>query len=158
MTSILLALSLANCGRDVAPTIRAEAHRALALNPSDPQPHILLGSVAAAHDYDWHEAADRFRDALRATPVSADTRWAYATMYLSAFGRFDEAAAEMERAVERDPLNAVWRAVWSDHLACAGKHDRAIEDNEHALAVKSQIPMLVVMVAYTATALLLLLA
>jgi Tfp pilus assembly protein PilF len=70
-------------------------------NPSDPQPHILLGSVAAAHDYDWNEAAERFRDALSATPVSADTRWAYATMYLSAFGRFDEAAAEMERAAER---------------------------------------------------------
>ena len=119
--------------RDLAPTIRAEAHRALALNPSDPQPHILLGSVAAAHDYDWNEAADRFRDALRATPVSADTRWAYATVYLSAFGRFEESAAEMERAVERDPLNAVWRAEWSDHLACAGQHDRAIEEGLKAV-------------------------
>ena len=37
-------------------------------------------------------------------------------------------------------------------------HDRAIEDNDHGLAVRSQIPMLIVMVAYTATALLLLLA
>ena len=49
--------------RDLAPAIRAEAQRALALNPSDPQPHFLLGSVAAAHDYDWNEAAVRFRDA-----------------------------------------------------------------------------------------------
>jgi tetratricopeptide (TPR) repeat protein len=119
--------------RDLAPTIRAEAHRALALNPSDPQPHILLGSVAAAHDYDWNEAADRFRDALRATPVSADTRWAYATVYLSPFGRFEESAAEMQRAVDHDPLNAVWRAVWSDLLACAGKHDRAVEEGLKAV-------------------------
>ena len=37
-------------------------------------------------------------------------------------------------------------------------HDRAIEDSEHNLAVRSQVPMLVVMVAYTATALWLLLA
>jgi hypothetical protein len=37
-------------------------------------------------------------------------------------------------------------------------HDRAIEDNDQALAVRSQVPMLVVMVAYTATALWLLLA
>jgi hypothetical protein len=37
-------------------------------------------------------------------------------------------------------------------------HDRAIEDSEHGLAVRSQIPMLAVMVAYTATALWLLLA
>ena len=118
---------------DLAPVIRAEAHRALALNPSDPQPNILLGSVAAAHDYDWNEAAARFRDALRATPVSPDTRWAYASMYLSPFGRFDESVTEMERAVERDPLNAVWRAVWSDNLACAGKHDRAIEEGLKAV-------------------------
>jgi hypothetical protein len=37
-------------------------------------------------------------------------------------------------------------------------HDRAIEEHDHALAVRSQIPMLVVMVGYTATALWLLLA
>jgi tetratricopeptide (TPR) repeat protein len=139
--------------RDLAPMIRAEAQRALALNPSDPQPHILLGSVAAAHDYDWNEAADRFRDALRATPASADTRWAYATVYLSALGRFDESAAEMERAVERDPLNAVWRAVWSDHLACAGKHDRAIEEGLKAVELDEShfAPHLSLGQAYLAT-------
>jgi tetratricopeptide (TPR) repeat protein len=114
--------------RNLATLVRDEAHRALALNPSDPQPHILLGSVAAAHDYDWNEAAARFRDAMKATPVSADTRWAYATVYLTAFGRFEESAAEMERAVERDPLNAVWRAAWASHLTSAGMHDRAIEE------------------------------
>jgi tetratricopeptide (TPR) repeat protein len=54
-------------------------------------------------------------------------------MYPSALGRFDESAAEMERAVEHDPLNVVWRAEWSDHLACAGKHDRAIEEGLKAV-------------------------
>ena len=43
-------------------------------------------------------------------------------------------------------------------IAVTLAHDRAIENNEHTLAVKSQIPMLAVMVAYTATALWLLLA
>jgi hypothetical protein len=43
-------------------------------------------------------------------------------------------------------------------IAVTLAHDRAIEDDDHAIAVKSQIPMLVVMVAYTATALWLLLA
>jgi hypothetical protein len=37
-------------------------------------------------------------------------------------------------------------------------HDRAIEDHDQVLAVRSQVPMLVMMVAYTATALWLLLA
>jgi hypothetical protein len=43
-------------------------------------------------------------------------------------------------------------------IAVTLAHDRAIEDSDHAVAVKSQIPMLAVMVAYTATALWLLLA
>ena len=43
-------------------------------------------------------------------------------------------------------------------IAVTLAHDRAIEDDDHEIAVKSQIPMLVVMVAYTATALWLLLA
>ncbi|MEO8696526.1 MAG: hypothetical protein ABI658_23645 [Acidimicrobiales bacterium] len=43
-------------------------------------------------------------------------------------------------------------------IAVTLAHDRAIEDEDHAIAVKSQIPMLAVMVAYTATALWLLLA
>jgi hypothetical protein len=43
-------------------------------------------------------------------------------------------------------------------IAVTLAHDRAIENNDHGTAVKSQIPMLAVMVAYTATALWLLLA
>jgi hypothetical protein len=43
-------------------------------------------------------------------------------------------------------------------IAVTLAHDRAIEDSDHAVAVQSQIPMLAVMVAYTATALWLLLA
>jgi serine/threonine-protein kinase len=118
--------------RDVAPSLRAAADRALMLNPSDPQPQFLLGSVAAANDYDWSEAAERFRAAMEAPNVSADARWAYASLYLSPLGRFDEAAAEMARAVEQDPLNAVWRAVWSAQLTNAGQIDRAIEEAQKA--------------------------
>ena len=119
--------------RELAPLIRAEAQQALALNPSDSAPHMLLGAVAAARDYDWHEAADRFREAVKATHVSADTRWAYATLYLSAFGRFEESAAEMERAVEQDPLNAVWRGVWADQFTNAGMYDRAVAEALNAV-------------------------
>jgi hypothetical protein len=43
-------------------------------------------------------------------------------------------------------------------IAVTLAHDRAIEDNDPAVAVRGQIPMLVVMVAYTSVALLLLLA
>ena len=119
--------------RDMAPSVRAEAQRALALNPSDPQPHFLLGALAAAHDYDWGEAKERFDFAMAAPNVSADARWVYSSVYLSALGRFEEAAAEMGRAVEQDPLNAAWRAVWSANLIGVGLFDRAIEEAQKAI-------------------------
>ena len=105
------------------------------LNPSDPQPHFLLGALAAAHDYDWGEAKERFDLAMAAPNVSADARWAYSSVYLCAFGRFEEAAAEMGRAVEQDPLNAAWRAVWSANLIGVGlvrSRDRRSAEGDRA--------------------------
>jgi eukaryotic-like serine/threonine-protein kinase len=119
--------------RDVAPFVREEAQRALALNPTDPQPNFLLGSLAAAHDYDWGEAKERFDLAMAAPNVSADARWAYASVYLNPFARFEESEAEMRRAVEQDPLNAAWRAIWSAHLLGVGSFDRAIEEAQKAI-------------------------
>ena len=122
--------------RDLAWLVRAEAQRALALNPSDPQPHFLLGSVAAAQDYDWNEAAVRFRDAMKATHVSADARWAYATIYLGAFGRFEESAAEWNAPSARSVECRVARRVGpaSDQRRSARPRDeealKAIELDE----------------------------
>jgi hypothetical protein len=89
--------------------------------------------VAAANDYNWNEAAERFRAAMDAPNVSADARWAHASLYLSPLGRLTESAAEMGRAVEQDPLNDVWRAVWSAHLTNAGQVTRAIEEAHTAI-------------------------
>jgi eukaryotic-like serine/threonine-protein kinase len=119
--------------REVAPSVRAEAQRALALNPADPQPNFLLGALAAAHDYNWSEATERFTVARAASNISADSRWAYAAVYLNPHGGFEEGAAEMARAVEQDPLNAAWRAIWSAHLIGTGKVERAIEEAQKAI-------------------------
>jgi eukaryotic-like serine/threonine-protein kinase len=119
--------------REVAPSVRAEAQRALALNPADPQPNFLLGALAAAHDYNWSEATERFTVARAASNISADSRWAYAAVYLNPHGGFEEGTAEMARAVEQDPLNAAWRAIWSAHLIGTGKVERAIEEAQKAI-------------------------
>src|SRR2546422_5576867 len=108
----LLATSLT--GRpmpDVAPLIRREGRRALELDPFETDPHFLLGSVAAVHDYNWPEAAREFQLAMASPSVPAEAHWAYASLYLSTFGRFEESTAEMRRAVEQDPLSVQWRGV-----------------------------------------------
>jgi tetratricopeptide (TPR) repeat protein len=114
--------------REVAQSVRAEAERALELNPSDLRPHFLLGAIDLAHDYNWQSAEEHFRVAMAVPHVSADARWVYSSLYLGALGRFSESVAEMGRAVEQDPLNATWHAIWAAHLIHAGDYRRAIEE------------------------------
>jgi tetratricopeptide (TPR) repeat protein len=116
-------------------TIRTEATEALRLDPSEPGPHLLLGAIAAAYEYDWQKAGEHFSLATSGTSVPVDAHWACATLYLQPLGRFREAVVHMEQAVARDPLNAFWRGVLASHLAHAEQYDRAIEQARAAVEI-----------------------
>ena len=121
--------------KEVAPLIRREARLALELDPFETDPHYLLGSIAAVHDYDWPEAAREFQLALASPSAPAETHWGYASLYLSTFGRFEESTTEMRRAVEQDPLTVNWRGVLMGHLVCAGRNEEALEEGPKALEI-----------------------
>ena len=120
---------------EVAPLIRREALRALEMEPFEADPHFLLGAVAAAHDYNWPEALREFQSAMGNSSVPAEARWAYASLYLSTFGRFEESSAEIRRAVEQDPLNVSWRGILVAHLVCAGRYEEALQEGLKALDI-----------------------
>jgi TolB-like protein/predicted Ser/Thr protein kinase len=118
--------------REVAPIVRAEVDRALALNPSDPRPRFLLGAITLVHDYDWKAAETHFAASMNVPDVSGHARWIYASLYLRGLGRFEESADEMGRAVQHDPLNATWHAIWGAHLYDAKRFDQAIDEGLRA--------------------------
>jgi tetratricopeptide (TPR) repeat protein len=120
---------------EVAPLIREEARRALELDPFEADPHFLLGAVAAVHDYNWLEAGREFQLAMASPSVSAEARWAYASLYLGIFGRFEESTVEMRRAVEQDPLDLNLRGVLMGHLVCAGRYEDALQEGPKALDI-----------------------
>jgi adenylate cyclase len=119
--------------RDAAPHVRAAAQQALALDADDLLPHFLLGAVALVHDYDWAAAEAHFTRAWSMPHVTAEARWAYASLYLGALGRFEESVAEMRRAVDQDPLNAVLRAILSAHLQNLGDLEAAVAEGRRAV-------------------------
>lgn len=134
-----LALGYFICGmhgirpmREVAPFVRAEVERALELNPSDPRPRFLSGAIALVHDYDWKAAETHFAASMNVTDLSGHARWIYASLYLRGLGRFEESAAEMGRAVQQDPLNATWHAIWAAHLLDAKRFEQAIDEGLRA--------------------------
>ena len=128
----------------------AKVQRAISLDPSDPLPRVLLGAIALVHDYDWPAAEEQFALAFKAPLISAEAHWIYASLYLCTLGRFDESAERMARAVDLDPLNASWRAVWSAHLQCATHFDRAIEEARKAVELEADygIPRMILGEAY----------
>ena len=108
------------CGRSLDPWFARRRSRRWLLISQNRAPHFLLASLAAAYDYDWIGAEAQFRLAAgRHVGVGSAVRWAYSSFYLQPLGRFQEAVAQMERAVEHDPLNVVWRGVLGSHLTHA---------------------------------------
>ncbi|MGH7718029.1 MAG: BTAD domain-containing putative transcriptional regulator, partial [Gemmatimonadaceae bacterium] len=107
------------------PKAKAAALRALELRPDMAEPHSTLGYVALYHEWDFPRAEQEFERAIELDPsYSTGQQW-YAN-YLTAVGRFDEAARAMRRAQELDPLSLIANAALGWVHYYAGEHDRAL--------------------------------
>ena len=133
LTQLLLSINGEGAFKDIADAAGAEARRALDLDPSETNPHAVLGAIAAARDYNWTLAAEHFDKAVNGSSMSADARWAHACLYLLPLGRLHESVDQMQRAVDQDPLNVGWRGVLGSLLNCTEQYDRALEELRKAL-------------------------
>lgn len=111
---------------------RGYAERANQIDPDLADPHAVLGYLAAAHDWNWPEAERRFQTAIRLEPNCAHCKAWYAFYYLAPRGRGREAQAEIDRAIELDPLPINWHALASGVLYLAGDY-AAAEARGHAV-------------------------
>jgi TolB-like protein/Tfp pilus assembly protein PilF len=112
--------------REVMEQARAEALKALDLDPDLPEALAALGVGSAAYDFDWAESERWFKLAMRTGSVTPGVRYCYAFYHLMPYGRVAAAAKELERALEDDPLNVGIRVAWINGLHAAGQDDRAI--------------------------------
>lgn len=90
--------------------MKAEAQRALDLDPLLPDAHAVL-ALAAAIDYNWADATRCFQLATAGESVPPMVRYFHALIYLAPLGRMAEAEEEIERALREDPLNLLMRAT-----------------------------------------------
>jgi eukaryotic-like serine/threonine-protein kinase len=91
--------------REAFPRAKSAALKALEIEEHHPRAHLVLGMVALSFDWDWTEAEKQLRTALKLAPNYAGCHWAFG-YWLLAMGRPQEAAGEMERALQLDPLSA----------------------------------------------------
>jgi len=110
---------------EAMPLVRAEAQKALDLDPALPEAQAMLGMVAGVYQCDWKEAERRFRLAMARDPVPAFVRQLYGFYYLLASGRPQEAAEELDRACKQDPLALMVRTNLGNCLLAVGRDAEA---------------------------------
>jgi tetratricopeptide (TPR) repeat protein len=111
---------------DAFPQAKAAALKALELDPSLAEAHVVLAYVKWEHDWDWAGSEEEFRRAIALNPNYATAHHWYATR-LAALGRMDEARAESKRAEELDPLSLIIRGNIAWMHIFARRPDDALE-------------------------------
>jgi tetratricopeptide (TPR) repeat protein len=105
---------------------RAAAYRALELDEGLAEAHTSLAIVHWLYDWDWLAADREFRRAIELNPDYV-TAHHWRGLFLGEMGRFDEAIAEMEKALQRDPVSAPVIADYGRVLFWARRYDEALE-------------------------------
>jgi tetratricopeptide (TPR) repeat protein len=103
---------------------RENARKALSLNPHLGEAHTVLAAVKVDLDWDWEGAVKEYQAALRFSPNDSTTHHWYA-LHLSRLGRHKEAEAEIEQAIQLDPVSLIINTDAAEIYYRAGDLDRA---------------------------------
>ena len=125
--------------RDVAPTVRALAEHAIALEPGQPNALVAMAAIATLVDFDFVRAEALYRQAIRLAPSVAGVHQGYAGGLLYT-GRFDESLAEIRLARTLDPFNVSMRYYEAMILGYGRRFEEADGQCREALAVDAYEP------------------
>jgi TolB-like protein/Tfp pilus assembly protein PilF len=132
----LAGLSLAEPGK-VLPKAKAAAARAIEVDETLATAYSALAQVVLWFEHSWSEAGRHFRRALALAPGRALVHIAYGALYLRPLGRIEEALAEIDRALEQDPLSPLFRTERGVTLLYGKRHGEAAESFQRALDIDS---------------------
>ena len=120
------------------PKAEAAARKAIKLDESIPEAHLVLGLVLYRFYWDWQAAETELRRALQLNPNHADGHRMLA-VFLSARGRPSEAVAEAQRAWELDPVSVQSLLNVATARREAGQNEQAISEFHQALQSRPEL-------------------
>jgi serine/threonine protein kinase/Flp pilus assembly protein TadD len=113
------------------------AQKALDLDENLAEAHLALAWVKMSRDWDWVGAQREFRRAIELNPGYAIGHAYYAAL-LSVLGRYQEAIAEAEWALNLDPLSPLTGATTGLRYYYARNYERAIDEIKKILDMMPQ--------------------
>ena len=114
---------------------KAQADRALALDPQLAVAHYARGYRLLVQEFDWRGAEFEFREAARLAPSDGKAK-AQLGHVLMTQGRPEEAVPLFEAALQSDPLEAFPHVLLANSLMAMGRLDDAEQHLRRALALQ----------------------
>ena len=121
--------------RELIPRARAASGQAIRLAPDSADALVAAGRQKQLQEWDWPGAEVQLRKAIAANPSLADARFSLAHL-LVATGRFDEGIAQVEQAVQLDPLSPLIVSIHAGFLTAARRDDEAARALDDALELQ----------------------
>jgi serine/threonine protein kinase/Tfp pilus assembly protein PilF len=116
---------------------RADAERAIAIDPNLAAPYLALAIVQIFSDWNWDAAAASLKKAAQLEPGSAEVPRIQS--YLArTLGHLDEAIALLQRAVTGDPLRANSHTALGHLYYLAGRYSEAERSLQKTLELDPQ--------------------
>jgi serine/threonine protein kinase/tetratricopeptide (TPR) repeat protein len=110
---------------ETTPRIAAAAAKALELDSTLAEVHYTLAVIRTWVYWDWEGAETEFRMAIDLNPNYPEAR-AYYSHLLNILGRPKEAMSQIKRALDVDPFNSLFQALYGMDLMYARRYDDAI--------------------------------
>jgi len=126
--------------QEAGPKAKAAALKALELDDTLAEAYYALAYIKEFTDWDWPGTEAAFRRAIALNPNLADAVVGYAS-YLGWMKRPAEARAEFRRAVELDPVNPLFKAVYAMDRVFARQYDEAIAEARAVLRTTPNHPV-----------------
>ncbi|MEO8435736.1 MAG: tetratricopeptide repeat protein [Pyrinomonadaceae bacterium] len=111
---------------------RDAAEKAMVLDETLAGPHVALGLIKEAHDWDWIGAEREYLRGLKLNPNYATAHQWYGE-FLVFMGRTEESLRALRRARELDPLSPIINTQVGYPYYCARQYDAAIVEFRKAL-------------------------
>ena len=108
------------------PKAREAAQKALELDESNAEAHVVLAIESQWYEWDWAAAEHEFKRAIELNPDSGGAH-GYFSWFLPIIGRGDEAIAEAKRGLQIDPLSTSLNGNLGSVFVFTHQWDKAIE-------------------------------